>query len=73
MPSGEGQGHPIRLREWQKQFVRDVYAPNTNGVRRVRRAILSVARKNGKTALIAALATLYAGTQATIRHFITGG
>ncbi|WP_245304985.1 terminase large subunit [Rhizobium leucaenae] len=55
VPSGEGQGDPIRLRDWQKQFVRDVYAPNTDGVRRVRRAILSVGRKNGKTALIAAL------------------
>jgi phage terminase large subunit-like protein len=55
VPSGEGQGKPIRLREWQKQFVRDVYAPLKNGRRRVRRAILSVARKNGKTALIAAL------------------
>lgn len=55
VPSGKGQGKPIKLREWQKQFVRDVYAPNDRGVRRVRRAILSVARKNGKTALIAAL------------------
>ena len=55
VPSGTGQGHPFVLREWQKQFVRDIYAPNDQGVRRVRRAILSVARKNGKTALIAAL------------------
>lgn len=55
VPSGDGEGHPIRLREWQKQFVRDVYAPNDAGSRRVRRAILSVARKNGKTMLIAAL------------------
>lgn len=55
VPSGEGQGDPIRLRQWQKQFIIDVYAPNDSGVRRVRRAIFSVARKNGKTALIAAL------------------
>lgn len=55
VPSGEGQGKPIKLRPWQKQFVFDVYAPLANGRRRVRRAILSVARKNGKTALIAAL------------------
>lgn len=55
VPSGTGQGETIRLREWQKQFVRDVYAPHENGKRRVRRAILSVARKNGKTMLIAAL------------------
>lgn len=55
MPSGEGQGKPIVLREWQKQFIRDVYAPLAAGKRQVRRAIFSVARKNGKTALIAAL------------------
>lgn len=55
VPSGEGQGDPIVLREWQKQFIYDVYAPTEEGKRRVRRAILSVARKNGKTALIAAL------------------
>ena len=55
VPSGEGQGKPIRLRDWQKQFIIDVYAPSLNGRRRVRRAIFSVARKNGKTALIAAL------------------
>lgn len=56
VPSGEGQGGQLLLREWQKQFIRDVYAPhNPNGRRRVRRAILSVARKNGKTAVIAAI------------------
>lgn len=56
VPSGEGQGGFIRLREWQKQFILDLYAPHhANGNRKVRRAILSVARKNGKTMLIAAL------------------
>lgn len=55
VPSGEGQGETIRLRDWQKQFIIDLYAPNDGGVRRVRRAIFSVARKNGKTMLIAAL------------------
>nr|WP_278436663.1 terminase TerL endonuclease subunit [Brucella anthropi] len=56
VPSGEGQGGPMRLRPWQKQFIRDLYAPHVGGNRRVRRAILSVARKNGKTAIIAAIA-----------------
>jgi phage terminase large subunit-like protein len=56
IPSGEGQGGPFRLRDWQRRFVRDVYDPVTpNGRRKVRRAVLSVARKNGKSALIAAL------------------
>lgn len=57
MPSGVGQGSPFRLRDWQRKFIRDIYEPHDGGGRRVvRRAILSIARKNGKTALIAALA-----------------
>jgi phage terminase large subunit-like protein len=44
------------LRDWQKRFIRDVYEPHgADGRRLVRRAVLSIGRKNGKTALIAAL------------------
>lgn len=48
----------MRLREFQKRFIRDIYEPHDRVTERrlVRRAILSIARKNGKTALIAALA-----------------
>ena len=56
IPSGTGQGQPFKLEPWQKKFVRDIYEPHRDGRRIVRRAILSVARKNGKTAVIAALA-----------------
>lgn len=61
VPSGTGAGQPFKLDPWQKLFIRDIYEPQRilkNGVQRraVRRAILSVARKNGKTALIAAIA-----------------
>jgi phage terminase large subunit-like protein len=56
VPSGEGAGGTFQLREWQRRFIRDVYEPhNEHGRRQVRRAVLSIARKNGKTALIAAL------------------
>lgn len=56
MPSGEGAGRAFELREWQRQFIRDIYEPHNEwGRRSVRRAVLSIARKNGKTALIAAL------------------
>src|SRR5262245_11662773 len=27
IPSGVGQGQPFKLREWQKQVIRDVYEP----------------------------------------------
>ena len=55
-PERHGHGHPFELMEWQKAFIRDIYEPHVDGKRVVRRAILSIGRKNGKTALIAALA-----------------
>ena len=60
VPSGEGQGKPFKLDKFQKKFIRDVYGPRTAaGTRRIRRAILSIGRKNGKTALIAALVLVH--------------
>ena len=60
MPSGSGAGRPFKLDWFQKRFIYAVYAehgPNRN--RLVRRAILSIARKNGKTAIIAALVLVH--------------
>jgi phage terminase large subunit-like protein len=49
VPSGTGQGKPFRLLKWQKDFLKDIYEPTLPDRRRVvRRAILSMARKNGK-------------------------
>lgn len=63
MPSGERQGKTFILEDFQKKFIRDVYEPHVKtekGQRRaVRRAVLSIARKNGKTALIAALVIVH--------------
>lgn len=50
-PEGADVGKPLCLAEFQRQFIRDVY-DNPVGTRR---AILSVARKNGKSGLIAGL------------------
>ena len=48
VPEGAGVGQPIQLDEFQKKFILDVYDnPHVTS-----RAILSIARKNGKTALI---------------------
>ena len=52
---GEDAGKPFRLREWQKAFIRDIYSPSRGARRVVRRAVLSIARKNGKTELAAVL------------------
>jgi phage terminase large subunit-like protein len=48
-PEGEHVGRPIRLREWQRQIIREIYDTPT------RQAIVTMGRKNGKTALIAML------------------
>jgi phage terminase large subunit-like protein len=56
IPSGHGAGQNFKLAKWQRAFIRDIYEPHYRDDRRaVRRAILSVSRKNGKTALIAAI------------------
>lgn len=50
-PEGEHVGKPLVLEEFQKKFILDIY-DNPHGTRR---AMLSIARKNGKSALIAGL------------------
>lgn len=51
VPEGAGVGQPMVLADFQKDFIRAVY-DNPAGTRR---AFLTMARKNGKTGLIAAL------------------
>lgn len=65
-----GAGKPFRLREFQKDFIRDIYEPHdrVTGFRCVRRAILSMGRKNGKTALIAALVLVHLHGPESIRN-----
>jgi phage terminase large subunit-like protein len=50
-PEGASVGQPLVLAPFQKEFIRDVY-DNPAGTRR---AVLSCARKNGKSGLIAGL------------------
>ena len=51
IPEGAQVGQPMTLMKFQKQFILDVY-DKPHGKRR---AYLSVARKNGKSGLIAAV------------------
>ena len=51
IPEGSKVGQPLKLEPFQKKFIRDIY-DNPKGTRN---AFLSVARKNGKSALIAAI------------------
>lgn len=50
-PEGQHVGKPIKLLPFQKKFVKAIY----DNPRGTRRAYLSIARKNGKTALIAGI------------------
>ena len=54
--TGPLAGQPFRLRDWQKRIIRRVYdGSDADGRRLVRLALLTMGRKNGKTALVAAL------------------
>ena len=54
-PEGKHVGKPIVLRDWQKAELRKIY-DNPHGTRQ---AIISLPRKNGKTALISFLLLLH--------------
>lgn len=51
VPEGKHVGKPIKLADFQRKFILAIY----DAPRSVRRAYLSIARKNGKSALIAAI------------------
>jgi phage terminase large subunit-like protein len=70
VPEAKGVGQPLRLLEFQKRFVLDVY-DNPAGTSR---AYLSVGRKNGKSALIAAILLAHiAGPEARQNSQIISG
>ena len=54
--AGKKAGTPMKGRDWQRSFLESVYAEDSEGNRPVRTAVLSMARKNGKTGLAAGLA-----------------
>lgn len=53
---GDYGKQPFRLRPWQEQIVRRLFATNDDGVRVHRTCLMMLPRKNGKTELCAALA-----------------
>ena len=70
VPEGKDVGKPIVLAEFQKRFLTDVF-DNPHGTRR---AILSMGRKGGKTALIAAiLAAFVVGPEARQNAVLVSG
>ena len=69
-PEGQHVGKPIKLAPFQKKFIKDIY-DNPHGTRR---AYLSIARKNGKSALIAGLLLAHLiGPEAKLNSQIISG
>lgn len=69
-PDGAHVGKPLRLADFQKRFILEVY-DNPAGTRR---AYLSIARKNGKTGLIAGLLLAHlVGPEAKLNSQIVSG
>lgn len=52
---GSLAGTNLRIRPWQRDFLDAIYSEDETGRRPVRTAVLSMARKNGKTQLVAGL------------------
>jgi len=70
VPEGEHVGQPIHLDEFQKRFILEVY-DNPHGTRR---AYLSIARKNGKSALTAGILLAHiVGPEARLNTQIISG
>lgn len=70
VPEGKHVGKPIVLEPFQRKFILDVY-DNPKGTRR---AYLSIARKNGKSALIAGICLAHIlGPEAIINTQIISG
>lgn len=69
-PEGEHVGKPIVLAPFQKKFIRAVY----NNKQGTRRAYLSIARKNGKSALVAGILLAHlVGPEAQLNSQIVSG
>lgn len=69
-PEGMHVGQPIKLDPFQKRFIKEIY----DNKRGTRRAYLSIARKNGKTALIAGIMLAHlVGPEAKLNSQIISG
>lgn len=53
--NGRWTGQPFRLLKWQRNLLLELFEVRDDGLRRYRRALIGVGRKNGKTELAAAV------------------
>ncbi len=54
--SGVHAGKPFKIRDWQWKIIEAMYATDAAGRRCIRKVLITIPRKNGKTQLAAALA-----------------
>lgn len=67
-------GHSFLLRAWQQEIIRSWYSTDEDGRLMVKTGLLSVARKNGKSGLVAGLAACHLlGPEAVTRGEIVVG
>ena len=57
--AGTHAGKAFVLRPWQREIIDRIYAVGDDGHRRVRQALITIPRKNGKSQLAAALALVH--------------
>lgn len=70
IPEGAKVGEPLKLEPFQKRFITEIYS-NPHGTKQ---AYLSVARKNGKSALIAAILLAHiVGPEAKMNSQVVSG
>ena len=70
IPEGSLVGQPLKLAEFQRRFILEIY-DNPAGTRR---AYLAIARKNGKSALIACLLLAHlVGPEAVLNSQLVSG
>ena len=63
VPFGMLRGRPFRIPEWQRGYIREALSDG------VREAGLSIARKNGKSGLVAALVLAYLVGPLNVEHW----
>ena len=56
LTKGDEAGKQITLRKWQKNLLTDLYELDENGLRKHRRALIGLPRKNGKSLIGAGIA-----------------
>lgn len=70
IPEGSQVGEPIKLADFQRRFILAIY----DSPRQVRRAYLAIARKNGKSALIACIMLAHlVGPEAVLNSQLVSG